>query len=83
MRIMVLYPGEGSILRERLGEELRARREYLMQFASPGTDIEVFQTKGAKAMLRGRDIAMIVPSAVETAIQGEEDGFDAIIIHAI
>ena len=83
MKIMALFPGEGVLVPEKLSEELRVRKEYLMQFASPGTDIEVFPTKGAKAMIHGRDMAMIVPSAVEIAIQAEKDGFDAIIIHAI
>jgi hypothetical protein len=83
MKIMVLTAGERVPSPEERAQQLKARREYLMQFASPGTEIEVFATKGIKTIMRGRDIALVVPSAVETAIQGEKDGFDAIIIHAI
>ncbi len=83
MRIMVLFPGEGAYVPDETDDMLRARKEYLMQFASPGSDLEIFRASGASAMLHGRDIAMIVPSAVEIAIQGERDGFDAIIINAI
>lgn len=83
MKLMVMFPGEPAIFPEKANEELRLRKEYLSQFASPGTKIETFSTKGAKAMIHGRDIAMVVPSAVETAIQGEKDGFDGIILHGI
>lgn len=83
MRIMVIFPGEGILAPAKLSEELRMRKEYLMQFASPGTEIEVFPTRGPKVPICGRDIALLVPSAIETAIQGEKEGFDAIIIHAI
>ena len=79
MKIMALLPGEGTLIPEAQSEV----RKYLMQFASPGTEIEVFRTKGTKEILRGRDIAMIAPSAVETAIQGEKSGFDAIILNGI
>jgi len=83
MRIMVLFPGEGVLPPEKLGEELRWRKDVLMQFASPGTDIEPFNTKGTKAMIHGRDAVMIAPSTLELAIQGEKDGFDAIIINGM
>jgi allantoin racemase len=83
MKIMVMFPGEGIFAPGALEKELRVRKEYLMQFASPGTDIEVFPTKGIKSPIHGRDIALVVPSAVETAIQGEKTGFDAIIMHGI
>jgi allantoin racemase len=83
MKIMVMFPGQGIFAPEALEKELRVRRDYLMQFASPGTDIQVFPTKGIKSPIHGRDIALVVPSAVETAIEGEEAGFDAIIMHGI
>jgi allantoin racemase len=81
---MVLIPGEeGGLMPGKPSEEFIAWKEYLMQFASPGTDIEAFPTKGAQYVLHGRDMAMIVPSAVQTAIQGEKDGFDAVIIYGM
>lgn len=83
MKIMVLVPGELAQSPEKVKEEIRVRKEYYMKYASPGTDIEVSPTQGTLAMLRGRDIAFIVPSAVEKAIQAEKDGFDAIAINAI
>jgi len=83
MKIAALLPGEGVLGPERQSEELKARKDYLMQFASPGTEIDVFPTKGTRIIMRGRDIALLVPNAVETAIQSEKNGFNAIIIHAI
>ena len=83
MKLMVIFPGEPALFSEKDSEELRARKERLMQFASAGTEIETFSAKGAKAMVHGRDIALVVPSALAISIQGEKDGFDAIILHGI
>ena len=85
MRIMAILPGpsEGLLSADELRQELKSNKEYLMKFASLGTDIDVFLPKGVKKLNRGRDIALLVPDAVEIAIQGEKDGFDAIIINAI
>ena len=83
MKIMVLVPGELADSAEKVKEEIQVRKEYYLTFASPGTQIEVSPTSGTKAMLRGRDIALIVPSAIEVAIRAEKDGYDAIAINAI
>ena len=83
MKIMVMKMGEGVGTPEKVSEELRILKEYLMQFASPGTDLEVFPTKGVKAVTCAKDVSFVVPSAVQVAIQGQKNGFDAIIMHAI
>ena len=84
MKLLFIFPGEPRLFSGKSREEqLQLRKEVLISFASPGTDIEVSWAKGAQGMRHGRDIALVVPNALEIATQGEKDGFDAVILHGI
>ena len=64
-------------------EMCKQRKSYFMNFASQGTEIEVFPTGGTPSITSVVDFALIAPGTVQNAKKAEKMGFDGIFLNGM
>ncbi len=77
-RLAVIIPG---ILTE---EDLAKKTGHMLQYVSLDTEIKVFLFSGDTRSIKvGGDVSLLAPETKAIAIEAEQQGFDAVVIHGI
>ena len=72
MKLAIILPGDAS------QDYREKRREFIKNFVSHGTEVEVLSTGGPKTITTAVDFALIAPGAVSRVIEAEKAGFDGV-----
>ena len=54
------------------------RKNFIENFVSPGTNVEVLKTGGPKSINNPIDLALVGSGAVKQVIEAEKNGFDGV-----